>query len=52
MDKMRDSIDGVIEESNPVGFWERLREMPLVRRIVAIIDRFLCRACIRRRALR
>lgn len=42
MGKVRDSIDEVIGESNPVGFWQRLRQMPVARRIVAIIDRFLC----------
>lgn len=42
MGKVRDSIIGVIEESNPVGFWQRLRRMPVVRRVFAIVDRFLC----------
>jgi hypothetical protein len=42
MGKVQDSIDGIIEESNPVGFWQRLRQLPLVRRVFAIVDRFLC----------
>lgn len=42
MGKVRASFDEVVEESNPIGFWQRLREMPLVRRLVAIVDRFLC----------
>ncbi|MEX0796414.1 MAG: hypothetical protein WD274_06950 [Acidimicrobiia bacterium] len=33
MGKVRDSIDEVIGKSNPVGFWQRLHEVPLGRRI-------------------
>lgn len=31
----------VVDESNPVSFMRRLREMPLLKRIFAVIDRFL-----------
>ncbi|CAN5796278.1 hypothetical protein BH23ACT4_BH23ACT4_00540 [soil metagenome] len=42
MGKVKVSIDGVIEEFNPVGFWQRLRQMPVVGRVFAIVDRCLC----------
>ncbi|HSM43942.1 MAG TPA: hypothetical protein VK969_02880 [Acidimicrobiia bacterium] len=41
MRRSRRAARGVIRESSPVTFVRRLREMPVLRRLFAIIDRFL-----------
>ena len=41
MSRARDAAKAVLDESNPVGFVERLREMPVIKRILRILDRLL-----------
>lgn len=41
MSKAGDAAKRIAEESKPTTFLARLREMPLLRRIFAVIDRFL-----------
>jgi len=31
----------VLEDSNPVGFWRRIRGLPVVKQLLWIADRFL-----------
>jgi hypothetical protein len=41
MDRARDAAREVAGQSKPTAFLARLRDMPVLRRIFAIIDRFL-----------
>jgi hypothetical protein len=42
MSKAGEAARRIADESKPTKFVARLRKMPLLRRIFAIIDRFLC----------
>ena len=39
MDRAKDAAHNVIEESNPIKFWRRIRELPLVKQVLWLIDR-------------
>ena len=42
MSKAGEAARRIADESKPTKFVARLRKMPFLRRIFAIIDRFLC----------
>ncbi len=41
MSRAGDAAKAVADESNPVGFVQRLRGMPVIKQILRILDRFL-----------
>ncbi len=41
MSKARDAAKNVAEESNPVSFVKKLRELPLIKQVLRVLDRFL-----------
>ncbi len=41
MGKTRDAARGVADESNPVGFLKRLRDVPVFKQVLRVLDRFL-----------